>query len=144
MQNLLLIYVSRATVVFDRSSLVALAATAAAINRTQGIGGMLLSFGNHFLQVLEGPTDPVLRLTAKIAKDPRHDDMRVLHRESTDAVLFAQWSMAYLCIDESFAIDMTALRDEVQRTLSSGASLRESTLTIIKGFPNVLRQQGRA
>jgi hypothetical protein len=56
---------------------------------------MLLVENGRFLQALERPDDEVRGLTAHIARDPRHEHVRVLIEEPTDARRFPDWAMAH-------------------------------------------------
>jgi hypothetical protein len=58
-----------------------------------GITGILCHSGDSFIQVLEGGRDVVNRLFLKIAIDPRHDDVQLLHFEEITERRFAGWTM---------------------------------------------------
>ena len=65
----------------------------AAWNREHGITGVLAVDGDSVLQILEGPTEEVGELFAKISADPRHQGVVELDRESIDACHFSDWGM---------------------------------------------------
>jgi hypothetical protein len=68
-------------------------------NRQHQIGGVL-QFGNgYFFQYLEGPTDVVDRLYARICRDGRHRDVRRLTRRPVGSRRFEYWSMKFVAID---------------------------------------------
>lgn len=94
---LTLVYLSRST---EQPSVAngcveQIVATARARNPSLGLTGALLFTGEHFAQVLEGPTASIDRLMARIAKDPRHDQLMVVARQPIAERRFGQWSMAY-------------------------------------------------
>ncbi len=68
-------------------------ATARQRNAQAGIGGFLMFDRARFHQILEGPSDRVDLLFAKIQSDIRHRDIECLAREEIDTRRFAQWSM---------------------------------------------------
>ncbi len=73
----------------------AIVSTSVVKNRQLRLTGALLFTGRHFAQVLEG-CDPALdSLLAKLAKDPRHDNIMVAQRAPIAERRFPNWSMAY-------------------------------------------------
>lgn len=72
-------------------------------NRHHRIGGVL-QFGNGcFFQYLEGPTDVVDQLYARICRDTRHFDVRRLTRRPIVSRRFEYWSMKFVAIDRVVA-----------------------------------------
>lgn len=69
-------------------------------NRKAGITGLLVLHEGIFLQVLEGPEDPVSETYARISRDWRHTDCRILFDEPVVERAFAEWSMAYRLGDD--------------------------------------------
>lgn len=63
-------------------------------NRLVDVTGFLVSSGDRFLQVLEGPIEQVQRTFDRIAVDPRHKNLVVLSDKPTQHRLFHDWSMA--------------------------------------------------
>ena len=62
-------------------------------NPSSGITGLLCHSGDIFMQVLEGGRDAVGALYNRIARDPRHRDVIVLHYEEITERRFAGWTM---------------------------------------------------
>lgn len=62
-------------------------------NPKNGITGLLCHDNATFLQVLEGGRDVVNALYNEIARDPRHEDVTVLHYEEVTERRFAGWTM---------------------------------------------------
>jgi len=65
-------------------------------NAAHDISGMLVYHGGSFLQVLEGPEGAVNSLFVKIEKDPRHDEINILSRDTVPEKEFEEWSMGYI------------------------------------------------
>jgi hypothetical protein len=70
--------------------------------------------GKYFAQVLEGTTDNLAEVTAKIRNDKRHAEVTVLSDEPILTRDYAEWSMGFL-------YDMS-LSDEIEAALSGAMS----------------------
>lgn len=90
-----LTYLSTATTDFDEPALRELLQISRRNNHAQGLSGMLLFAGGHFIQTLEGAVEDVDAAFARIAADPRHRDVIVALREEVDERAFAGWSMGF-------------------------------------------------
>lgn len=102
-------------------------------NTKHGITGMLLLGNGTFLQTLEGEGDAVDTLLDKIARDPRHADMKVLRRDAIDARQFSGWSMGFERVTDQTLAEIPGLRNVGLRDfnaeyLSSHSELVESLL----------------
>jgi hypothetical protein len=64
-------------------------------NASVGVTGLLVSGGNRFLQVLEGPVSAVCDTYERIQQDERHFATVVLTSRSVSARAFGDWSMAF-------------------------------------------------
>ncbi|WP_051275360.1 BLUF domain-containing protein [Aestuariibacter salexigens] len=64
-------------------------------NPEKGISGMLVCNFDHFLQVLEGPSDEVRHLFDKIAHDKRHKNAKVIGEKDIDEPQFDKWAMGF-------------------------------------------------
>jgi Sensors of blue-light using FAD len=62
-------------------------------NPAHGITGILCHSGDIFMQVLEGGRQAVNDLYREIARDPRHEDVTLLHYEEISERRFAGWTM---------------------------------------------------
>lgn len=80
-------------------------------NRAHQVTGLLVYHEGVFLQVLEGPTDKVEQVYAKIARDWRHTNCRVLFDEPIVERAFAEWIMAYRLGAELEARQIRQLND---------------------------------
>ncbi|HEX4917453.1 MAG TPA: BLUF domain-containing protein [Limnobacter sp.] len=88
-----LVYTSTQTGSMERSAFASLCASSSAKNRILGISGVLLFNGHEFLQCLEGPAAHVSAVYAAILKDPRHNDIRLLHHSAITDRMFDGWAM---------------------------------------------------
>ena len=65
-------------------------------NRRKDITGCLLYSGRHFAQVLEGNPDLLNDTLARIAKDGRHCDVKIVMDRMVVSRAFPNWSMGIL------------------------------------------------
>lgn len=65
-------------------------------NPRKGLVGALYCSDGFFFQCLEGAASEVEALYQRLHGDPRHRDMKVLARQSVDALSFAGWTMKYV------------------------------------------------
>ena len=63
------------------------------------ITGLLVFDGERFCQYLEGPADDVARLYERIEADPRHREVRLLHKGQSHERQFRRFSMGFLDVD---------------------------------------------
>jgi hypothetical protein len=71
-------------------------ATARTGNRQARLTGALTFNENCFAQVLEGAPTDLMPLFARICRDPRHCDVKVLAESQPTRRLFPHWSMAFV------------------------------------------------
>ncbi len=97
------IYASAACQPFDGAALRGLLENSRAHNEQAGITGMLLYADGSFFQVIEGPAEAVSALFARIAADPRHEQVTRIIEEPIARRRFADWSMGFpgVCDDLS-------------------------------------------
>ncbi|MBT8348235.1 MAG: BLUF domain-containing protein [Sulfurovum sp.] len=76
-----LIYVSTAEEHVDYEDILNILTHAWKYNHNSYISGMLLSDNKHFIQVIQGPIATIDKLYARISKDPRHTDIKLIGEE---------------------------------------------------------------
>lgn len=96
-----LCYASTATCEFKREDLLALLTQARQYNTEHSITGLLLFQDGHFVQVLEGETEPVRALYTHICKDKRHEHIALLFEEFVSQPQYPDWSMGFQALDGS-------------------------------------------
>lgn len=93
-------------------------------NRRDHLTGVLMRHDGRFLQVLEGARADLNRVMARVSKDRRHDNLRVLSDQPISERLFPDWAMARLEatpeVEAFLATDMTQadVPAELDRLLS--------------------------
>ena len=87
-----LIYASRAADA-SAAAIEAILTQAREHNPSSGITGVLCYGGGVFLQAIEGGRSQVSALFGHIQRDPRHQDVELLHYEEIDERRFGGWTM---------------------------------------------------
>ena len=88
-----LLYASHATEMITPHMVNDILAAARVENTARGVTGILCHSGDNFIQVLEGGRRQVSTLYNKIATDPRHTEVVLLHYEEITERRFAEWTM---------------------------------------------------
>lgn len=76
------------------------------------ITGVLCSSGHHFVQLLEGPENNLVRLYSRILDDPRHRECVLIGMTPIATRMFDKWSMGYINRSEG---DILIEREELLR-----------------------------
>ena len=97
---------------------------------------MLLYRSGHFLQVLEGPREPLRALLNKLNQDSRHHDVKVLLDGPIEARAFGTWSMAYKDISGVDVARMPAYSQFLTKGFSSTECVRypQKALKMVLAF----------
>lgn len=144
------IYMSRALRPYDVAELDVMASQFAERNDKNGVTGVLMKVGDHFVQVLEGDEQTLLTLVARLLKDERHTDFHTLHRGPITQRRFAKWSMRMMHLDRSYTVKAPAiaeLRKIVRTVLSSQAFSdpelqRGAVVRMLMAIPRVIALDG--
>jgi hypothetical protein len=75
--------------------------TSRKFNSENNITGCLLFHNNEFIQILEGEEKTIKKLYARIEKDNRHTDVRLVYTGIKEGCTFEGWSMAYSAPSEN-------------------------------------------
>jgi hypothetical protein len=65
-------------------------------NEARNVTGALVHVDGVFFQLLEGDKDVVRDLMANIARDSRHDSVKVFYEVEVELRAFESWRMAYV------------------------------------------------
>jgi len=87
-----LIYTSR-PFGFDEATLDDILLTARVNNARARITGALICRADLYMQLLEGPRESVTEVMARILRDDRHLEIRLVHCGDATERLFPEWSM---------------------------------------------------
>lgn len=132
-----LIYRSEAVKEMSEDDLRILLAQSREHNRRIGITGMLLFFGNKFLQLLEGDREEVTRLYAAISTDRRHKRVITLKEGDATKRIFPNWSMSFRHVSNAEILNEPAYKD-IYMPGSPGAIDLVSLFNLLRGkFDNL-------
>lgn len=95
-----LIYLSRATQKLTLRDTMTIVDAASVKNEQAGLTGLLCFGGGYFLQVIEGDGDAVSEAFCRIARDPRHERVRIVDFSLIQARRFDDWSMRLINLDD--------------------------------------------
>ncbi len=90
-----LAYISTSRLMITEGFLDAILEVSRRNNLTSGLTGLLLSGGQRFLQVLEGPQADVLATYSRIQDDHRHFGVVRLSSKRITSRAFGEWAMAH-------------------------------------------------
>lgn len=96
-----LCYLSAASEMLDPLQRAHLAESARRFNAAMQITGMLAHGGGHYFQILEGPRDNICAAFARICRDRRHRDIRLLQDDEIGSRDFAGLPLAMAALDVS-------------------------------------------
>jgi hypothetical protein len=105
------IYASAATRRLENEDLASLLEEARASNERMGLTGMLLHVEGSFLQVLEGQASVVDPLYARIARDPRHEQVTLVIHEPIAKRAFQGWTMGYESMTHQELAELAGVND---------------------------------
>ncbi|HEX8426817.1 BLUF domain-containing protein [Hymenobacter sp.] len=88
------LYRSQAVAPFSDQQLAELVEQSKAWNEAHDITGLLCYSAGHFVQLLEGPSQPVLALYDRIRQDQRHHQVTLLSEATQFMRLFTDWRLA--------------------------------------------------
>jgi hypothetical protein len=97
-----LTYTSLARLDLDVSDLENIHRSALQLNALDGITGLLVFNGTHFLQIVEGAPDAIEDLVQRLRRDPRHSGFEIRDRHEVQARSFPDWSMELVRVNASY------------------------------------------
>jgi hypothetical protein len=86
-------YTSLATLDLTEDDVTAIHRTAAHSNALEGITGLLIFNGTHFLQIVEGAPQAIDDLLDRLHRDPRHHGIEIRDDRLVEERVFGDWSM---------------------------------------------------
>lgn len=95
-------YTSLAALDLDEDQLRSIHGAARDLNGIDGISGLLLFNGTHFLQWIEGPPEAIDELIERIRRDPRHGGVEIRDERMADTRMFGDWTMKMVQVRSNF------------------------------------------
>ena len=97
-----LTYTSLARLDLQADDLEAIHRTAREANALDGITGLLIFNGTHFLQIIEGVPDAIDELVERLRRDPRHSGLEIRDEQMVGERSFPDWSMELVRVSASY------------------------------------------
>ena len=135
MQLKTLTYTSRARLDLTSQDLIDIHESARHFNALDGISGLLIFNGVHFLQIIEGAEGAIDSLLARLRLDDRHSAIEVRDERPIEERSFPGWSME-LC---QVSTDRFEASGAVEAVLPDGIAptVRDRILTMTAGIGEV-------
>lgn len=124
-----LTYTSLARLDLESSDLEAIHRTAREVNALEGITGLLIFNGTHFLQIIEGAPNAIDDLIQRLRRDPRHSGLEVRDERSVGARSFPDWSMDLVRVSASYFEARSTLSERLPATTASDVRDRVIRMT---------------
>lgn len=119
MQLKSLTYTSRASLDLTEADLADILETARHLNALEGVSGLLIFNGVHFLQIVEGSEAAIDGLVARLRADPRHTGFEVKDERLVGERLFPGWTMELVKVDSDLARAREEVADVLPQSLDS-------------------------
>ena len=113
-----LTYTSLARLDLEASDLEAIHRTAREANALEGITGLLIFNGTHFLQIVEGAPDAIDELLDRLRRDPRHSGLEVRDEREVGERSFPDWSMELVRVSASYFDAKDTISDRLPSTIA--------------------------
>jgi hypothetical protein len=124
-----LTYTSRPALDLTADDLEAIHRTARELNALDGITGLLVFNGTHFLQILEGAPDAIYELIERLRRDPRHSAIEIRDDAEIAERSFPDWSMELVCVSASYFEARDSIGDRLPRSIDDHVRNRVLRMT---------------
>jgi hypothetical protein len=122
-------YTSLARIDPRSSDLEAIRAAARKHNAADGITGLLVFNGTHFLQTIEGSERAIDSLIERLRNDPRHTGFEIRDQRKIDARSFPDWPMEMLRVNASYFEARDTIADRLPDTVPEAIKARLFRMT---------------
>ena len=122
-------YTSLARLDLTADDIEAIHRTAREVNALEGITGLLIFNGTHFLQIVEGAPQAVDDLMDKLRRDPRHNGIEIRDARDISARSFPDWSMELVRVSASYFEAKEKVSDQLPAAISEGVRDRVIQMT---------------
>jgi hypothetical protein len=124
-----LTYTSLARLDLQSSDLENIHRSARELNALDGITGLLVFNGTHFLQIVEGSHDAIEDLLGRLRRDPRHTGLEVRDERKVRSRSFPVWSMELVRVNASYFKARDTIADRLPDTVPEAIRLRLFRMT---------------
>ena len=132
-----LTYTSLARLDLEASDLEAIHRTAREVNALEGITGLLIFNGTHFLQIVEGSPLAIDDLVERLRRDPRHSGIEIRDQRGIDERSFPDWSMELVRVSAGYFEAKDTVSDRLPETVSE--PVRERVIQMTEAISGTVR-----
>jgi hypothetical protein len=122
-------YTSLARLDLQSSDLEDIHRTARDRNALDGVTGLLVFNGTHFLQIIEGSEKAIEDLIERLRKDPRHSGFEIRDRRKVEARSFPDWSMELVRVKASYFEARDTIADRIPDSVPEAIKARLFRMT---------------
>jgi hypothetical protein len=131
-----LTYTSLAGLDLQASDLEEIHRSAREINALEGITGLLIFNGTHFLQIVEGARDAIEDLVERLRRDVRHSGIEVRDERLVERRSFPDWSMQLVRVSASYFQAKEAVTDRLPE--ATPLDVRERVMRMTEAISGTL------
>ena len=124
-----LTYTSLARLDLESGDIEAIHRSARNLNALDGITGLLIFNGTHFLQIVEGAPQAIDDLVTRLRADPRHSGIEVRDERAITERSFPDWSMELVKVSASYFEAKETLSDRLPTDLAAPVRERVVRMT---------------
>lgn len=124
-----LTYTSLARLDLGEEDLEAIRRTARELNALDGITGLLIFNGTHFLQIIEGARDAIDDLVKRLRRDSRHSGFEIRDEREISERSFPDWSMELVRVSTSYFEAKETVAERLPPTVATGVRERVLAMT---------------
>jgi Sensors of blue-light using FAD len=124
-----LTYTSLARLDLQTSDLEEIHRSARELNALDGITGLLIFNGTHFLQIIEGTHDAIDDLMGRLRRDPRHSGLEVRDERKVKTRSFPGWAMELVRVKAGYFEARETIADRLPATVPEEIQLRLLRMT---------------
>jgi hypothetical protein len=132
-----LTYTSLARLDLTADDIEAIHRTAREVNALEGITGLLIFNGTHFLQVIEGAPNAIDDLVEKLRRDPRHSGLEIRDEHEAAERTFPGWSMELVKVSASYFEARETVIDRLPKDMA--AQLRDRIVGMTEAISGTVR-----
>ena len=122
-------YTSLARLDLQASDLEDIHRTARDQNALDGVTGLLVFNGTHFLQIIEGSERAIEDLVERLRRDARHTGFEIRDRRKVDARSFPDWSMELVRVKASYFEASDTIADRIPEGVPEAIKARLFRMT---------------
>lgn len=98
-------------------------------NALDGITGLLVFNGTHFLQIIEGTEGAIDDLVQRLRNDPRHTGFEIRDQRKIDARSFPDWSMELVRVKAGYFQARDTIAERLPPTVPDAIQARLFRMT---------------